>query len=227
MTHVILPIIVAIDGQAGSGKSTLAGALASELGLAYINTGLMYRALARAAVAEKIGFGDADSLAARARAIDFALDHDQDDASPPALLVDGAVPGAELQDPAVEAAVSSVSRHPAVRSVMVGEQRRLGANGAVMEGRDIGSVVFPDAVAKIFLRASEATRAARRISQRGGDDTLGPQLSARDSKDARTNAPMPAEGAVEIDTENKKAGEVLADALSIVRAAVSERDGGS
>lgn len=221
MIAVTRPIIIAIDGQAGSGKSTLAGALAAELDLAYINTGLMYRALARAAVAENISVDDAPALAVRARGLTFALETDP---SPSSLLVDDVVPGEELQTPAVEQAVSSVSKHPEVRSVMVDAQRRLASNGAVMEGRDIGSVVFPDATAKIFLTASEGTRAARRISERGGNDALGPQLAARDSKDAKTNAPTPAPGAVEVDTENRDAADVLVEALRLVRAAISERE---
>jgi cytidylate kinase len=216
--------VIAIDGQAGSGKSTLARALADDLGLAYINTGIMYRALARAAVEEGIELDDAHALADRAQGFDFDLARSE---VPPSLVVDGHAPGEELKSPAVEQAVSAVSRHSRVRAVMVAEQRKLASGGAVMEGRDIGSVVFPDATAKIFLRASEETRAVRRISERGGGDEFGAQLAARDSKDARTNAPAPAPGAVEIDTEDKNADEVLTEALHIVRAAIAERGDGA
>jgi cytidylate kinase len=107
---------------------------------------------------------------------------------------------------------------------MVAAQRRLGSDGAVMEGRDIGSVVFPNATAKLFLTASDERRAARRVSERGGNDELGGELAARDTKDAKTNPPTPAPGAVAIDTEDKDADQVLAEALAIVRAATGSQN---
>ena len=161
-------VLVAIDGPAGSGKSTLARGLARELGLPYINTGLMYRALTHRALAAGVAGSDGPALADLATRINFGLGGE-----PPGLLIDGAEPGEELQSARVEAEVSEVSRHPEVRDVMRRLQRTLGADGAVMEGRDIGTVVFPDATIKIFLVAAREERSARRIAERVGEDPDG------------------------------------------------------
>ena len=214
-------LIVAIDGAAGSGKSTLARALARELGLPYVNTGLMYRALALASLERNVEPSDALALAETLTSLEFSLSS----GSPRELEVGGRVPGVELASRGVEAVVSEVAAHPQVRSVMVGLQRRLGRGGGVIEGRDIGSVVFPAAIAKIFLEAAPGERAARRAEERDGVGSeldaggVARALHARDVRDARTNPHVPAPGAVIIDTTELSVDEVLSRAVAIVRAA--------
>jgi len=208
--------VIAIDGPAGSGKSTLARGLAGALGLPYVNTGLMYRALTREATARRVGVDDGPGLAALAGDIAFDLGGE----APGALRIGGEEPGPELATAEVEANVSQVSRHPEVRAVMRRLQRALGEGGAVMEGRDIGSVVFPDATVKIFLMASHEVRAARRVEERGGRSSLAEQLAARDAKDAEVNPFIPAADAVAIDNTGKGVEEVFQEALRAVRAKV-------
>jgi CMP/dCMP kinase len=211
-------LIVAIDGAAGSGKSTLARALARELDLPYLNTGLMYRALALASLDRRVDPSDALALAETLTSLEFTL---SSSGSPRELEVGGRAPGVELASTGVEAVVSEVAAHPAVRSVMVGLQRRLGRAGGVIEGRDIGSVVFPAATAKIFLEAAPGERAARRAEERDGSGSdfggVARALHARDVRDARTNPHVPAPGAVIIDTTELTIDEVLARAVAIVR----------
>jgi cytidylate kinase len=206
--------VIAIDGPAGSGKSTLAQGLAVALGLPYVNTGLMYRALTRRALDRSAGVDDGPALAALAGEIVFALGGE----APGTLLVDGRQPGSELATETVETEVSQVSRHEEVRNVMRKLQRTLGRNGAVMEGRDIGTVVFPDATVKIFLVASHEVRAARRIEERGGRAGLADRLAARDAKDAQVNPFVPADDAVAIDNTGRGVDDVLEQALAVVRA---------
>src|SRR5207249_1148277 len=149
------PAIVAIDGPAGSGKSTLAAGLARALGVPYVNTGLMYRAVAARALEQGVGPDDERGLAAIARSLRFELS-----AGPsPELVIDGRSPGPELTSGDVEAVVSEVASHPEVRAELREAQRVLGRGGGVTEGRDIGTVVFPDADVKIFLSASPQVRA--------------------------------------------------------------------
>ena len=207
--------VVAIDGAAGSGKSTLARALAEAIGLPYVNTGSMYRAVAREALQQGLDPSDGGALADAAARLRFALD----DRTPRSLLIDGMQPGPELTSGEVETIVSAVSRHPEVRAVLREAQRRLGANGAVMEGRDIGTVVFPDADVKVFLRAEGEERAARRRLERGSSDpALAEALERRDSLDSRTTPLVPAPDAVLVDTTDRGPREVL----EVVRRQVAE-----
>ncbi|MGH2676433.1 MAG: (d)CMP kinase, partial [Actinomycetota bacterium] len=181
--------VVAIDGPAGAGKSTLARGLAKALGQAYLNTGAMYRSLAAEALRRGIDPSDGGGLVVLARSLRFSMD----EGIPPSLVVDGRSPGDDLSAPEVEAVVSPVARHPEIRAVLRGEQRRLGAGGAVVEGRDIGTVVFPDADLKVFLVADPGERAARRQAERrSGDPALAEALERRDALDARTNPLVPA-----------------------------------
>jgi cytidylate kinase len=215
----VTPRVVAIDGAAGSGKSTLARGLARSLGVPYINTGLMYRGLTAAALRSGVDQEDERGLVSLLEALRFSLSGE----SPPELVVEGYPEGA-LTSPAVEAAVSAVARHPGVRERMRVLQRSLGKDGAVMEGRDIATVVFPDASVKLFLVADEAERTARRARERAAADPaeVAEALRQRDARDARTNPLAAAPGATVIDTGAIDVETALAAALRIVHAAWAE-----
>jgi GTP-binding protein len=208
-------LVVAIDGPAGAGKSTLARSLAAELGVPYINTGLMYRSVASTALRDEVDPTDGEALERIAHGLEFSLD----DGSPPALLIEDRAPGAELTTTDVEAIVSMVARHPGVRSALRAAQRRLGAEGSVMEGRDIGTVVFPDADVKVFLLAEPDERISRRERERGTpDESLGEALERRDALDAKTNPLVPAADAHVVDTTGRAPGDVLREVLDLVEA---------
>jgi cytidylate kinase len=204
--------VIAIDGAAGAGKSTLAHRLAAELGLPYVNTGLMYRALALRAHREGVSPDDASALERLALGLRFDLDSS---VRPPELRIDGEPPDPALTSAEVESNVSAVSRHPEVREVFRLEQRRLAVGGAVMEGRDIGTVVFPDARVKIFLVADPVERAGRRELERAATGTAG-ALHERDRRDARVNPFVPAPDAVVIDTSRLGIDETVRTALDVV-----------
>lgn len=207
--------VIAIDGAAGSGKSTLAHRLAAEIGLPYVNTGLMYRALALRAHREGVSPENAPVLERLARGMRFDLDSS---VRPPELRIDGEPPDPALTSAEVESSVSAVSRHLEVREVFRREQRRLALDGAVMEGRDIGSVVAPDADLKLFLRARPDERVGRRALQRDKDpEHVARALGARDRQDARTNPFVPAPDAIVLDTTELTPDEVADKALALVR----------
>lgn len=207
--------VIAIDGAAGSGKSTLAHRLAAELGLPYVNTGLMYRALALRAHREGVSPENAPVLERLARGMRFDLDSS---VRPPELRIDGEPPDPALTSAEVESSVSAVSRHLEVREVFRREERRLAVDGAVMEGRDIGSVVAPDADLKLFLRARPDERVGRRALQRDKDpEHVARALGARDRQDARTNPFVPAPDAIVLDTTELTPDEVADKALALVR----------
>ena len=210
-----MTIVIAIDGAAGTGKSTLAHRLATELGLPYVNTGLMYRALALRAHREGVSTEDASALERLARAMSFELDSS---VRPPELRIDGEPPEAALTSAEVESSVSAVSRHPEVRAVLRREQRRLAAGGAVMEGRDIGSVVAPDAELKLFLQARPDERVGRRALERDKDPQhVARALDTRDRQDARTNPFVPAPDAIVLDTSELSPDQVAQRALALAR----------
>jgi cytidylate kinase len=201
-------VVLAIDGPAGSGKSTLAGRLADRLSFAYINTGLMYRALALRSIEHGVDPDDEQGLVGLAGELRFGLGGGRT----PRLMIDGAEPADALVSPQVEDVVSEVSRHPEVREIMRRAQRALGAGGCVMEGRDIGSVVFPDADVKFFLSAPPSVRADRRQRERGA----GEAVAERDALDRRTNPLEPTPDAHILDTSVLSAEEVFEAAVQIV-----------
>lgn len=216
-------IIVAIDGPAGSGKSTLARRLAQELNLPYLNTGLMYRAVTLEAIRRGVSPDDAEALATIARGLRFDLDRT---ARPPELSIDGRPPDPALRDPQVETLVSRVAGHPAVRAILRAEQRRLGGSGGVVEGRDIGSVVFPDATLRVVLRAEPAERVARRARERGTPPTeeVSRTIEDRDRQDQR-NVP-PSEPDLELDSTDLPPERLVELVLEALRERLGSADGG-
>ena len=151
-------LIIAIDGPSGAGKGTIARALAARLRYRHVDTGAMYRAVAWKARQAGLDLQDESSVAALSEAASFDLEGGR-------VVIDGADVSQAIRTPDIDAAAAAVARHPAVRRVLVARQRALGtAGGVVMEGRDIGTVVFPDADVKIFLDASPEERARRRAN---------------------------------------------------------------
>ncbi len=206
-------MIVAIDGPAGAGKSTVARALAQRLGFRYLDTGAMYRALTWLALHDEVSPDDAQALATLARAHPVSFDADQ------RVFIAGEDVTAAIREPRIDRAVSSCSRHPAVRAVMRERQRALGTDGdAVIEGRDIGTVVAPAAEVKVYLVAAESERAKRRTADRPGvpADDLAADLRLRDEGDASQLQPAP--DAVRIDTTDLAVEEVVARIEELVRA---------
>jgi cytidylate kinase len=187
-------MIVAIDGPAGAGKSTVARALATRLGFRYLDTGAMYRALTWLALERGVGLDDGGALGALAEASPITFDADH-------VSIDGEDVTAAIREPDIDRAVSSVARHPEVREVMRDRQRELAEQGdAVIEGRDIGTVVCPHADVKVYLVADAAERARRRVSERPeiGAEALATDLRLRDERDAAQM--QPAADARTIDT---------------------------
>jgi cytidylate kinase len=225
--------VVAIDGPAGAGKSTLAKRLAERFGLLNLETGAMYRAFALKTLDRGLGTGDAAGLEALARETTIEL---EPGTAGNRVVLDGQDVTARLRTPEVTAAASEVSVHPAIRRWMVGLQRQLGARGkVVMEGRDIGTEVFPDASVKIFLDASPEKRGERRFEQVsvGAPDTPVPEavlreMRERDQRDRmRANSPLrPAEDAVLIDSTAMPLEEVVERAAALVEARIRDQVSG-
>ena len=204
-------MIVAIDGPAGSGKSTVALALAQRLGFLYLDTGAMYRALTWLARRDGVEPEDGDALARLAREHPVSFDVDG------RVAVAGEDVTAGIREAEIDRLVPVVARHPQVREVMRERQRTLGAAGdAVIEGRDIGSVVAPDAEVKVFLVAEEAERARRRTADRPGvgADALAEDLRRRDERDAVNT--QPAEDAVLLDTTELTVDDVVTRIVALV-----------
>ena len=206
--------LVAIDGPAGSGKSTVARTVAGRLGAAYLDTGAMYRSVALAALERDVDPTDGEALAKLAGALDIEVGE--------RVLVDGVDATTAIRGPDVTAVVSAVSAHPPVRAEMVRRQRRWAEahGGGVLEGRDIGSVVFPHADVKVFLTASEEERARRRQRDEDAPDVkaVAADISRRDTIDStRAASPLrPADDAVVIDTTGRTVDEVVDEVLGLL-----------
>jgi cytidylate kinase len=218
--------VVAIDGPAGVGKSTTARKLAADLGFVLVDTGALYRGVALAARDAGVAWTDPDALGELATGLDltFALAADGE----PRLCIAGVDRGDEIRTSDIAAGASKVATHPPVRAALLGLQRRLGADGGVvLEGRDIGTVVFPDAEVKVFLTATAPERAKRRardLAARGqpaDEAEVLAELEARDAQDrGRAVAPLrEAEDAVHLDSTFVSMDEVVAQITALARAA--------
>ena len=206
-------MIVAIDGPAGAGKSTVARALAERLGFRYLDTGAMYRAVTWLAMQRGVDLGAAESLAELARAEPVTFDAQE------RVWIAGTDVTASIRGTRIDRMVPVVARHPPVREVMRERQRQLGKDGnVVIEGRDIGTVVAPDAEVKVYLTADRDERARRRSAERPGigADALATDLRVRDEKDAERM--QPAADAQEIDTTNLQVEDVVERIEALVRA---------
>jgi CMP/dCMP kinase len=219
-------LVVAIDGPAGSGKSTVSRGVARALGLPTLDTGAMYRAVTLAAMESGVDLTAGDLVAAVARAADLDLDDGR-------VLLGGRDISATIRGPEVTATVSQVSSHPPVRTVLVDRQREwvAGHGGAVVEGRDIGTVVFPDAPVKVFLTARDDVRAQRRQRDEAAAaravavDQVQDSLTRRDRADAtlgRATSPEDAAAdAVVIDTSDRSADDIIDEIVARARQAAS------
>jgi cytidylate kinase len=205
-------VIVAIDGPAGAGKSTVARALAERLGFRYLDTGAMYRALTWLAMQRSLDLSDAEGLAQLARQQQVLFSDDE------RVWIGGTDVTSSIRSDRVDRMVPVVARHPPVREVMRDRQRELGREGnVVIEGRDIGTVVAPDAEVKVYLVADREVRARRRMAERPGigADALATDLRKRDAKDAERMQPAP--DAIEIDTTNLEVEDVVDRIEALVR----------
>jgi cytidylate kinase len=205
-------MVIAIDGPAGAGKSSVARAVAAALGFTYLDSGAMYRCVALAGIERGADLDDAAAIGEVARSVEIGFDGGR-------VLLDGGDVSAAIREPAVTQASSRVSVHPPVREAMVARQRQLIAAGRyVAEGRDIGTVVSPEAPLKVFLTASEEERARRRAAQTGEDPAA--VLAAQRERDRRDetrehSALRAAEDAVELDTTALSLDQVIAKVTAL------------
>jgi cytidylate kinase len=213
------PLVIAIDGPSGAGKGTVARAIASELGYRHVDSGAMYRAVGWKALRDGIPLDDDAAVAALATKACIEVSSAQ-------VTIDGVDVTRPIRTPEIDRAAAAVARLPSVRSVLVGRQRQMGANGGiVMEGRDIGTVVFPDADAKLYLDASPEERARRRASDPAHTGVpaavseVATQLTQRDEIDrTRAASPLYAAGdAIVVDTTGKSVDQVVSEAMALIR----------
>jgi cytidylate kinase len=208
-------MVIAIDGPAGAGKSSVARAVAAELGITYLDSGAMYRCVALAALERRLDLDDGEGLGELARGLEIGFEGR-------CVLLDGVDVSDAIRAPGVTAAASRVSVHAGVREAMVARQQALIADADfVAEGRDIGTVVSPEAPLKVFLTASDEERARRRAAETGEDfeAVLEAQRQRDDrDRDREHGALRPAGDAVELDTSSMNMEEVVARIVGIARA---------
>ncbi|KQO39173.1 MULTISPECIES: (d)CMP kinase [unclassified Aeromicrobium] len=216
-------LVVAVDGPSGSGKSSTARGVATRLSLAYLDTGAMYRAVTWALLQRGTDLGDPDAIARDAADVQIVSGTDP---QAPTITADGTDVSQAIREDDVTAHVSPVAAVPQVRTLLVELQRRVIASadqGIVVEGRDIGSTVAPDAAVKVYLVADAEARAARRAAERGGADqeATAASLAARDRIDStRATSPLTrADGAVQIDGTHLSLEEVVDAVAALVEEA--------
>ncbi len=212
-------MIVAIDGPSGAGKSTVAKEVAKRLGFSCLDTGAMYRAVAWKALAGGVSLDDSEALGAIARDNEIDFGHEAGDPAPKRVFISGADVTDAIRTAEIDRAVGPCAAHPAVRGALVAQQQRIGRAGDyVVEGRDIGTVVFPEAPAKVFLTASAEERATRRVKQneeRGigsvdYDEVLADIKKRDDIDSSRATSPLtPADDAVMLDSTGKTVEEII------------------
>ena len=221
-------MIIAIDGPSGAGKSTVAKAVAKELGFSCLDTGAMYRAVAWRALHDGVSREDAEAVGALAHTCTLSFCHEQGDPVPRRVFVDDVEVTGAIRTAEIDRSVSAVSAVPAVRQALVDQQRRIGSEGNyVVEGRDIGTEVFPNAEVKVFLTASAEERAHRRVRQ-NADRGIGSidyqevlaDIIRRDELDSsRDTAPLrPAKDAVLLDSSSMHVEEVIGSICGLARA---------
>ncbi len=207
-------MVIAIDGPAGAGKSTVARAAAQALGFTYLDSGAMYRSVALAALDAGVDLDDGEALGRLAGGLELTLDGNR-------VELDGTDVSARIREPEVSEAASRVSVHPQVRAAMVERQRRLIATANfVAEGRDIGTVVSPEAPLKVFLHASDSERARRRAAESGEPlSRVQEAIEARDGRDRgrEHGALRAAEDAIELDTTGLGVDEVVERVVELAR----------
>jgi len=217
-------LIIAIDGPSGAGKGTIARAIARELGFRHIDSGAMYRAVGWKAIRDAVPLDDEAAVAALA-------ERSRIDLTGPGVTIDDADVTRAIRTPEIDRAAAAVARLPRVRGVLVDRQRQLGIGGGiVMEGRDIGSVVFPNADVKVYLDASPEERARRRAVDPAHTGVpaavsdVATLLTQRDEQErTRTASPLlAAEDAVIVDTTGKGVDEVVSEVMAVVRSKMAD-----
>jgi cytidylate kinase len=219
-------VVVAIDGPAGSGKSTVARRVAELAGLRHLDTGATYRALTLALLRRGVPPGDPRAVADAAKTVDLTLELAPGRPGAARVRLEGVPVGPELRSPEVNDAVSAVSAVPAVRELLVALQRSLvGLGGIVVEGRDIGTVVWPGADVKVFLTASDDERARRRTADLGGGGESASSIARRDRLDSgrATSPTRAAEDALVIDSTDRTVEQVVDEIVKLVEAARARR----
>ena len=214
-------IVVAIDGPAGAGKSTIAKALAAKLGIRYLDTGAMYRAVTFAAMTSGIELTNQDLVAELTRESKMILTDES-------VVINGLDATTAIRSSEVTAAVSTVAANSQVRTELRERQRQWinDHDGGVVEGRDIGSVVFPDATLKVYLTASPIVRAKRRVVQSGGNvDEIAASIASRDLQDSsRSDSPLTqTDDAITIDTSDRSIDEVVAQLVEMTNKISNKR----